>query len=69
VRLQPLLETKVVIDTMNAWRRSDYIDAGFTAEMTEAAWIARLLPRSRVVRAFSHIDFGSPLTECTRRAV
>lgn len=50
------LTGKVVVDTMNAWIREDYVAAGFSDELTEGTWLARLIPNSKVARAYSHID-------------
>jgi predicted dinucleotide-binding enzyme len=49
------LAGKVLIDTMNAWIAEDYTAAGFSADLTEGSWLARLLPETAVTRAFSHI--------------
>jgi predicted dinucleotide-binding enzyme len=55
--LRPLLDGKLVVDVDNAWLPGHYQRAGLSATLTEGQWMARLLPNSRVVRAFSHIDW------------
>lgn len=54
--LEDTLAGKVVIDTDNAWIPAHRAAAGLSSTLTEGTWMSRLLPRSRVVRAFSHID-------------
>jgi predicted dinucleotide-binding enzyme len=55
--LEPLLAGKVVLDAMNPWLPGARRSAGMCDGETQGTWLARLLPRSRVVRAFSHIDW------------
>jgi 8-hydroxy-5-deazaflavin:NADPH oxidoreductase len=55
-RLKDQLAGKVLIDTMNAWIRRDYVAAGLSDHLTEGSWLAGLLPGTAVTRAFSHID-------------
>jgi predicted dinucleotide-binding enzyme len=57
LRLAPLLEGKLVVDVDNAWLPGHYEAAGLSATLTEGQWMANLLPRSRIARAFSHIDW------------
>jgi predicted dinucleotide-binding enzyme len=55
-RLEPAMRGKLVIDADNAWSRQDFLAAKFQPGETEGQWMARHIPRSRVTRAFSHID-------------
>jgi predicted dinucleotide-binding enzyme len=57
-RLRPLLRGKLVVDVDNAWLPGHYERAGLSSDLTEGQWMANLLPDSRVVRAFSHIDWN-----------
>jgi predicted dinucleotide-binding enzyme len=56
-RLSPLLEGKLVVDVDNAWLPGHYEAAGLSSTLTEGQWMANLLPKSRIARAFSHIDW------------
>jgi predicted dinucleotide-binding enzyme len=56
-KLEPSLGGKIVIDTMNPWLPRAREVAGMRSGETEGTWLARRLPRSHVVRAFSHIDW------------
>lgn len=55
--LETNLEGKVMIDADNAWLPGDREAAGLSATLTEGRWMSELLPRTRIVRAFSHIDW------------
>jgi predicted dinucleotide-binding enzyme len=55
--MSPLLAGKTVIDAMNPWLPRAREDAGMLDGETEGSWLARTLPSSRIVRAFSHIDW------------
>lgn len=55
--LQPLLSGKTLIDADNAWLPGDREAAGLSSELTEGRWMSQLLPQTRVVRAFSHVDY------------
>ena len=50
------LAGKILIDADNAWIPAHYQAAGLSATLTEGSWLAHLLPRTIVARAFSHID-------------
>jgi predicted dinucleotide-binding enzyme len=51
------LAGKVLIDVESEWLPDSYRDTGLSQELTEGRWMSQLLPRTRVVRAFSHIDW------------
>jgi len=55
--LRPRLVGKLVVDVDNAWIPGHYALAKLSSSITEGQWMANLLPQSRVVRAFSHIDW------------
>ena len=56
-RLAPQLEGALVLDTMNAVTlRHGTVVSGLPNGLTEGEWLARILPHSVVVRAFSHIQ-------------
>lgn len=55
--LESVLVGRVLIDADNAWLPGDREAAGLSAELTEGRWMSELLPGTRVVRAFSHIDW------------
>lgn len=55
--LEDLLAGKILIDTDNAWLPGDQEAAGLSVALTEGRWMSQLLPRTQVVRAFSHIDW------------
>lgn len=57
-KLAPQLAGKLVVDVDNAWLPGHYEAAGLSDTVTEGRWLAALLPESRVVRAFSHINWG-----------
>ena len=65
-RLEPALWEKLVIDADNAWVGADYRAARFRPGETEGQWMARRIPRSRVTRAFSHIDWDVLVPAATR---
>ena len=56
-RLAPLLRGSLVLDTMNAVTvREGRAASALEDGLTEGQWLARLLPESTAVRAFSHIQ-------------
>jgi predicted dinucleotide-binding enzyme len=55
--IEDRLAGKVLIDADSAWLPDDYRTSGLSPSLTEGRWMSRLLPRTRVVRAFSHIDW------------
>ncbi|GAA4263613.1 NADPH-dependent F420 reductase [Dactylosporangium darangshiense] len=61
------LAGKVVIDTMNAWIRADYVAAGLSEQLTEGSWLAAQLPESSVARAYSHIDWDLLVPRATQQ--
>ncbi len=66
-RLAGRLAGKVLIDTMNAFIKADYVAAGLSGQLTEGSWLARLLPQTAVARAFSHIDWNLLVPRATRQ--
>jgi predicted dinucleotide-binding enzyme len=65
-RLEPTVRGKLVIDADNAWIRQDFLAARFRPGETEGQWMARHILRSRVTRAFSHIDWDVLVTAATQ---
>jgi predicted dinucleotide-binding enzyme len=56
-RLESTLAGRIVIDADNAWLPGDREAAGLSTDLTEGRWMSELLPDSRIVRAFSHVDW------------
>ncbi len=63
--LTPHLVGKTLISSLNAWIPADYAAAGLSSSLTEGSWMARLVPDTNVVRAFSHIDQRHLVTRAT----
>jgi predicted dinucleotide-binding enzyme len=59
------LEGKVLVDTDNAWIRSHYIAAGLSDEITEGLWMSRLLPKTIIARALSHVNWDVLVSAAT----
>jgi predicted dinucleotide-binding enzyme len=55
--LEAVLADKILIDVDNAWLPGDREAAGLSADLTEGRWMSELLPDTRIVRAFSHVDW------------
>jgi 8-hydroxy-5-deazaflavin:NADPH oxidoreductase len=55
--LEAELADKTLVDADNAWLPGHREQAGLFGTLTEGRWMTRLVPRTRVVRAFSHIDW------------
>jgi predicted dinucleotide-binding enzyme len=56
-RLESALAGKILIDADNAWLPGDREAAGLSVDLTEGRWMSELLPGTRIVRAFSHVDW------------
>lgn len=54
--LETELTGKILVSCINAWRPEDYASAGLSSSLTEGSWMAGLIPKTIVVRAFSHIN-------------
>jgi predicted dinucleotide-binding enzyme len=63
--LEDQLVGKILVDVNNAWVRQHYAATGLSDSLTEGSWMARLLPDSSVVRAFSHIDWDILVARAT----
>jgi len=63
--LEEQLAGKILVDADNAWVREHYAATGLSDSLTEGSWMAGLLPKSSVVRAFSHIDWNLLVTRAT----
>ena len=63
--LEDQLVGKILVDADNAWVRQHYAATGLSDSLTEGSWMARLLPDSSVVRAFSHIDWDILVARAT----
>ncbi|KRQ71303.1 hypothetical protein AOT83_06630 [Mycobacteroides sp. H001] len=63
--LDDLLAGKTLVSSNNAWLPEDYEAAGLSAELTEGSWMAAIVPRTNVVRAFSHMDWQYLVSKAT----
>ena len=62
------LAGKTLISSNNAWIPEHYEAAGLSDSLTEGSWMAAILPRTHVVRAFSHMDWQYLVARSTHPA-
>jgi 8-hydroxy-5-deazaflavin:NADPH oxidoreductase len=65
VELADVLTGKILVSSNNAWIPEDYHVAGLSDSLTEGSWMAAIVPGTRVVRAFSHMDWQYLVTRST----
>lgn len=63
--LEGRLAGKILVDADNAWARQHYVAAGLSDSLTEGSWMAKILPKTSIVRAFSHIDWDLLVARAT----